>query len=91
MMHYTERCWLIVIFRKNLLNEIEDDAFYNWTAEPTNVIATFVGNSETLITWQDQLGAEGEKYHIWRSNYYYLYLHHLLPNHYYLYLKSAQR
>ena len=32
-------------------------------------MATFVGNSETLITWNDQLGAEGEKYHIWRSNY----------------------
>ena len=41
----------------------------NWTAEPTGVMATFVGNSETLITWNDQLGAEGEMYHIWRSNY----------------------
>jgi hypothetical protein len=48
---------------------IYEDAFYNWTAEPTSVMATFMGNSETLITWDDQLGAEGEKYHIWRSNY----------------------
>ena len=46
-----------------------ENAFYNWTAEPTGVMATFVGNSETLITWNDQLGAEGEMYHIWRSNY----------------------
>ena len=50
-------------------SSVYEDAFYNWTAEPTNVIATFAGNSETVITWQDQLGAEGEKYHIWRSNY----------------------
>ena len=50
-------------------SSVYEDAFYNWTAEPTNVMATFVGNSETLITWNDQLGAEGEKYHIWRSNY----------------------
>lgn len=46
-----------------------ENAFYNWTAEPTGVMATFVGNYETLITWNDQLGAEGEMYHIWRSNY----------------------
>ena len=48
---------------------VYEDAFYDWTAEPTNVMATFLGDSETLITWSDQLGAEGEKYHIWRSNY----------------------
>ena len=48
---------------------VYEDAFYNWVAEPTDVTATFMGNSETLITWSDQLGAEGEKYHIWRSNY----------------------
>ena len=50
-------------------SSVYEDAFFNWTAEPTNVIATFVGDSETLITWNDQLGAEGEIYHIWRSNY----------------------
>ena len=32
-------------------------------------MATFIGDSQTLVTWNDQLGAEGEKYHIWRSNY----------------------
>ncbi|MDA8545276.1 hypothetical protein N9K60_00650 [Candidatus Poseidoniales archaeon] len=49
--------------------EVYEDAFYNWIAEPKNVVATFMGNSQTLITWNDQLGAEGEIYHIWRSNY----------------------
>lgn len=49
--------------------EVYEDAFYNWVAEPKNVVATFLGNSQTLVTWNDQLGAEGEIYHIWRSNY----------------------
>jgi hypothetical protein len=61
------------IFDENIdpqsCSSVYEDAFYDWTAEPTNVIATFIGNSQTLITWSDQLGAEGEKYHIWRSNY----------------------
>ena len=61
------------IFDENMQSQscssVYEDAFYDWTAEPTNVIATFIGDSETLITWNDQLGAEGEKYHIWRSNY----------------------
>ena len=46
-----------------------EDAFYDWIAEPTNVQATFIGDSQTRITWVDQLGAEGEVYNIWRSNY----------------------
>ena len=50
-------------------SSVYEDAFYNWTAEPTNVMATFLGNSETIITWSDQLGAEGEKYHVWRSDF----------------------
>ena len=41
-------------------SSVYEDAFYNWVAEPTNVMATFMGDSETLITWSDQLGAEGE-------------------------------
>ena len=61
------------IFDENIdpqsCSSVYEDAFYDWTAEPTNVIATFIGNSQTLITWSDQLGAEGEKYHVWRSNY----------------------
>ena len=46
-----------------------EDAFYDWVAEPTSVEAVFIGNSQTKITWVDQLGAEGESYNIWRSNY----------------------
>ena len=46
---------------------VYENAFYNWIAEPTNVRADFLGNGQTLVTWQDQLGAEGEFYHIWRS------------------------
>jgi len=49
--------------------DVYEDAFYNWVAEPKNIVATFLGNSQTLVTWNDQLGAEGEIYHIWRSNY----------------------
>jgi hypothetical protein len=48
---------------------IYEDAFYNWIAEPTRVTADFVGNSTTVVQWKDQLGAEGEVYHIWRSDY----------------------
>ena len=54
---------------ENSCTEVYEDAFYNWVAEPKNVVATFLGNSQTLVTWNDQLGAEGEIYHIWRSNY----------------------
>ena len=48
---------------------VYEDAFYNWTAEPTQVTADFIGNATTLVQWKDQLGAEGEVYHIWRSDY----------------------
>ncbi|MDG1550837.1 MAG: hypothetical protein P8Q95_03840, partial [Candidatus Poseidoniaceae archaeon] len=48
---------------------VYEDAFYNWIAEPTQVTAEFVGNSTTVVQWLDQLGAEGEVYHIWRSDY----------------------
>ena len=50
-------------------DSVFEDAFYDWIAEPTNVQATFIGDSQTRITWVDQLGAEGEVYNIWRSNY----------------------
>ena len=46
-----------------------EDAFTNWIAEPDNVVATFIGDSTTRITWNDQLGVEGERYHIYWSNY----------------------
>ncbi len=48
---------------------VYEDAFFNWTAEPTKVNAEFIGNQTTLVTWQDQIGAEGEVYHIWRADY----------------------
>tara|TARA_Y100000994_G_scaffold132255_1_gene108398 strand:+ start:1459 stop:4659 length:3201 start_codon:yes stop_codon:yes gene_type:complete len=48
---------------------VYEDAFNNWVAEPTNVQATFLGNGVTRVTWNDQIGAEGEIYHIWRSQY----------------------
>ncbi len=46
-----------------------ENAFTNWIAEPTNVYAEFIGDKTTRVTWDDQLGVEGERYHIWRSNY----------------------
>ena len=46
---------------------IEEDTFSPWIAEPTNVQAVYIGNGQTTITWTDQLGVEGEQYHVWRS------------------------
>ena len=46
-----------------------EDAFTPWIAEPTQVNAVFIGESITRVTWQDQLGVEGERYHVWRSNF----------------------
>ena len=46
-----------------------EDAFSPWVAEPTQVNAEFIGDRITRVTWQDQLGVEGERYHIWRSNF----------------------
>jgi flagellar basal body-associated protein FliL len=48
---------------------IFEDAFTPWIAEPTQVHAEFIGERTTRVTWQDQLGVEGERYHIWRSNF----------------------
>jgi hypothetical protein len=52
----------------SLENAVEEDTFTPWIAEPTDVIATYLGNSQSLITWTDQLGVEGETYHVWRSS-----------------------
>jgi|TARA_B100000767_G_scaffold160930_1_gene151030 hypothetical protein len=46
-----------------------EDAFTPWIAEPTQVTAVFIGEQTTRVTWQDQLGVEGERYHVWRSNF----------------------
>ena len=48
--------------------EILEDAFNNWIAEPTNVQAEYIGNSTTIITWTDQVGAEGETYYVWEGD-----------------------
>ena len=45
---------------------IFEDTFNPWIAEPTNVTAVY-DNGMTTITWSDQMGAEGENYHVYRS------------------------
>nr|AIF02216.1 hypothetical protein [uncultured marine group II/III euryarchaeote KM3_155_E06] len=44
-----------------------EDAFTYWVAEPTNVQAEYIGGGQTSVTWIDQVGAEGETYHVWYS------------------------
>ena len=44
-----------------------EDAFTYWVAEPTNVQAEYLGGGKTRVTWIDQVGAEGETYHVWYS------------------------
>ena len=48
---------------------VEEDSDEGWVKEPTNVYAEFIGDSTTKVTWTDQAGVEGERYHIWRSYY----------------------
>ena len=48
---------------------VSEDADGSWVKEPTNVNATFIGDGKTRITWTDQFGIEGERYHIWRAGY----------------------
>ena len=45
-----------------------EDMFSPWIAEPTNVDAEYIGNSTTRVSWADQIGVEGEMYHVWRSH-----------------------
>ena len=47
---------------------VAEDTFTPWVAEPTNVYAEYIGGGQTTITWTDQLGVEGEQYHVWRSS-----------------------
>ena len=49
-------------------DSVEEDAFSNWQKEPTNVNAEFIGDRTVRVTWTDQLGVEGERYHIYTSN-----------------------
>lgn len=48
---------------------ILEDAFYNWIAEPTSVECEYLGDRTTRVTWDDQLGVEGEQYHVWHATY----------------------
>ena len=47
---------------------VDEDADQEWIKEPTNVNATFLGDGVTRVSWTDQLGIEGERYHIWKSS-----------------------
>jgi hypothetical protein len=51
-----------------LEDAVEEDTFTPWVAEPTNVYAVYLGSGQTTVTWTDQLGVEGEQYHVWRSS-----------------------
>ena len=46
---------------------VQEDAFSPWIAEPSDVYAEFIGNQTTRVSWTDQLGVEGERYHIWSA------------------------
>ena len=46
---------------------VDEDSDEEWVKEPTNVNAEFIGNQTTRVTWIDQAGIEGERYHIWRA------------------------
>jgi len=48
---------------------IAEDTFTPWIAEPTNVVAQYLGGGQTQITWTDQIGVEGEQYHVWRAGF----------------------
>jgi hypothetical protein len=50
-----------------LAGPIMEDAFNHWIAEPTNVQAFYLGGGLTNVSWVDQVGAEGESYHVWHS------------------------
>ena len=51
----------------SIAGPIMENAFDPWVAEPTNVQAEYLGGALTEVTWTDQMGAEGEFYHIWHS------------------------
>ncbi|HIG20800.1 MAG TPA: hypothetical protein EYQ78_08610 [Candidatus Poseidoniales archaeon] len=55
------------ILPSSVAGPIMENAFDPWVAEPTNVQATYIGGGWTNVTWTDQVGAEGESYHIWHS------------------------
>ncbi len=54
----------------NCAGPVAEDAWSPWLKIPTNVRAEFIGDATTRVTWLDQLGVEGERYHIWFSTFY---------------------
>ena len=48
--------------------EIYENSFNNWIAEPTNIQAEYIGNATTIVSWTDQVGAEGETYYVWAGD-----------------------
>ena len=47
---------------------VEEDAYSTWEKEPSNVHAEFIGDRTVRVTWTDQLGVEGERYHIYSAS-----------------------
>ena len=47
---------------------VQEDAYSTWEKEPSNVHAEFIGDRTVRVTWTDQLGVEGERYHIRSSS-----------------------
>ena len=47
---------------------VDEDSDSNWVKEPSDVNATFLGDGTTRVTWKDQAGIEGERYHVWRAS-----------------------
>ena len=47
---------------------VYEDAFTSWIKEPTLVEAQYLGQSTTQVTWVDQIGLSGERYHIWHAS-----------------------
>jgi hypothetical protein len=47
---------------------VQEDAYSTWEKEPSNVYAEFIGDRTVRVTWTDQLGVEGERYHIYSAS-----------------------
>ena len=50
-------------------SSVFEDTFGSWIKEPTNVQAEYLGAAKTKVSWTDQIGAQGETYKVWWSNY----------------------
>ena len=47
---------------------VQEDAYSTWEKEPSNVHAEFIGDRTIRVTWSDQLGVEGERYHVYSAS-----------------------